>query len=552
MKIRQEVWMKNLIVFTFIFVAACLRIVDVLIDNTRVTMLLCSYAYIAIFLCWGVAVYRKVTQKQVRNYMIAIAALLVYWMFVRTVKYAFAETQLEMRLLWYQYYIPQTFVPLFSLFVSWSLGKQETYRMPKAMYFLYLPAAFLALTVLTNDCHQLVFQFTDTYRYGILRYTYGFVYYVVMAWAIACGVFSLGIMSIKCRVFKNKRTIFSPLIPFVLIILYSILYLTSRDFIMAIMPDVTVIYCIFYIATFENCLDSGLIPMNTGYNMIFDCLSVPVLITNRDFQVRYQSGSPLELTEEKMKRAIHGVVRLDSNSLLRGNKIQCGYVFWKEDVTELQEILSELEENHEALEERNYVEEEKYRTKRRTEQLREKNRLYTQVQTRISRQIDCLYELLEEYDQTKDQDQKRKILAKSVVLGAYIKRRGNLFYLSEKNNFLDSSDLYLCIHESTNNLAFLGVDCAIQIDRGFNLRADSVIAAYEFFEDLIEFTIDDIQTVFVKLLRENEDYKMIILLESSKDMRNFYSDKIEVIESRETEDGGFRYTLPLKRGGLHA
>lgn len=45
---------------------------------------------------------------------------------------------------------------------------------------------------------------------------------------------------------------------------------------------------------------------------------------------------------------------------------------------------------------------------------------------------------------------------------------------------------------------------------------------------------------------------MIILLESSKDMRDFYSDKIEVIESRETEDGGFRYTLPLKRGGLHA
>lgn len=75
------------------------------------------------------------------------------------------------------------------------------------------------------------------------------------------------------------------MIPFVLIILYSILYLTSRDFIMAIMPDVTVIYCIFYIAIFENCLDSGLISMNTGYNMIFDCLSVPVLITKRDFQV---------------------------------------------------------------------------------------------------------------------------------------------------------------------------------------------------------------------------------------------------------------------------
>ena len=92
-----------------------------------------------------------------------IAFFLILWMVIRTVKYYFVVDPNINRILWYCYYIPMLFVPLFSVFVSASIGKPENSRMSK----LLIPATILTfiftLFVLTNDFHQLVFAFPELY-----------------------------------------------------------------------------------------------------------------------------------------------------------------------------------------------------------------------------------------------------------------------------------------------------------------------------------------------------------------------------------------------------
>ena len=51
--------------------------------------LLRAFIYTGLFAAWSVSIYHRILQKQVRQYMIAVAVLAVFWMVVRTLKYHF-------------------------------------------------------------------------------------------------------------------------------------------------------------------------------------------------------------------------------------------------------------------------------------------------------------------------------------------------------------------------------------------------------------------------------------------------------------------------------
>ena len=112
--------------------------------------LLRSLIYIGLMTWRGVSLWQRIVQTQVRRYLAATAALCVFWLSIRTVKFFFAA----IRYLWYGYYVPMLFIPLLCVLVALSLGRPENYRLPKWTNLLYLPTALLLLQVLTNDLHH--------------------------------------------------------------------------------------------------------------------------------------------------------------------------------------------------------------------------------------------------------------------------------------------------------------------------------------------------------------------------------------------------------------
>ena len=71
--------------------------------------LLRSLIYIGLMTWWGVSLWQRIVQTQVRRYLAATAALCVFWLSIRTVKFFFAATPAAIRYLWYGYYVPMLF-----------------------------------------------------------------------------------------------------------------------------------------------------------------------------------------------------------------------------------------------------------------------------------------------------------------------------------------------------------------------------------------------------------------------------------------------------------
>lgn len=122
-----------------------------------------SSVYIGLFAAWRFSVRHRIVPKNTRRYLSAVAFFLILWMVIRTVKYYFVVDPNINRILWYCYYIPMLFVPLFSVFVSASIGKPENSRMSKWLIPATILTFIFTLFVLTNDFHQLVFAFPELY-----------------------------------------------------------------------------------------------------------------------------------------------------------------------------------------------------------------------------------------------------------------------------------------------------------------------------------------------------------------------------------------------------
>ena len=85
---------------------------------------------------------------------------------------------------------------------------------------------------------------------------------------------------------------------------------------------------------------------------------------------------------------------------------------WKENLSELQEIVRELEDRKEELKDANLIEEENLRTKREVEKLSVKNQLYDKIQKQTARQSKLLTEFIEAYSMEEDENERKKILGK--------------------------------------------------------------------------------------------------------------------------------------------
>ena len=110
-------------------------------------------------------------------------------------------------------------------------------------------------------------------------------------------------------------------------------------------------------------------------------------------------------------------------------------------------------------------------------------------------QIDLLSSLFSQYDAEEDPEKCRSLLAKITVIGAYIKRMGNLIFIREKTQTTDTTELSLCMEESFANLQLMGVECESDIKKGVKILTEDAISAYDFFEKVVEAAIDDLHFV---------------------------------------------------------
>lgn len=542
-KVQKSEVKAGIIVVLLIICAVLARVLGKLGYASVTFGLIRTIIYIGLYIAWGVSVRKRVIQLQVRRYLTAVSALMVFWFVVRSMKYYFIFNLDITRYLWYLYYLPTLFIPLLAVYVSMLLGKPENYRLPNWILLLYIPTVVFLLLVLTNDFHQLAFTFPTGEIWSDANNDYGIGYYIVLSWEIICALIAFVMMVFKCRI--SPRKIYLPIIIMVVSVVYALIYSSGVQWMQVIGGDITAAQCLLFAAIFESCIRCNLIQTNTGYDSLFEVGTFSAQILDTDNQTHYAAANAPKLSKELISKAERGTVRLDKNTLLKSSKIDGGYVLWQEDITAIAELLEQLEENKETLAESNFLEMENYNTKLKINTLREKNRLYDLLQGETAHQIELLDEWLTQYDSETNEEKSRSLLAKIAVVGAYIKRYGNLLFIGEKTDITDTSELSMCLDESLANLELMGVECGIDILQNEKIFVKDAVRAYRFFETIVESSMNTLQSVWLKSRNAGE----FIILHIEVECKTGLSEISNISDTCECEDGVWRFTLRFKNVG---
>ena len=457
-----------------------------------------SGIYVFLFSVWCYSLWIRIVQTQVRRYLLAISALIVLWILLRSIKFSIENTDAERRL-WYFYYFPMLFIPMLSVFVSRSLGKGEDFRLPRWSKLLYFPTLLLLLLVLTNDLHQQVFSFPS----GVLSdraYRYESGYFFVLAWEALCAGFAFLSMVKNCRIPRSRRIRWLPLVPLALSLAYAYAYVKKVHWVWVLAGDMTVSQCLIFASILECCIQCGLIQSNLGYDELFEATSLPVQITDHAFCSQYVSAAMQgALPQSELRQMQQDTVHLGDDTLLKRHKLRRGWVFWKEDISALNQIQKELELTGDELRDTGDVLAAENAQHARWLKLTEENRLYDMMESQTARQIAMLRDLLAELRKTEDPDRARHLLGQVIIIGTYIKRRSNLIFVGVQRGAISVQELRLCLNESSENIGVYGADCKTIVKGEGQLTVEQATQVYDLFETVVETELESLRALLISI-----------------------------------------------------
>lgn len=542
-KINRNTILNIAIVVLAVICAALCRYFDRLAE-IPVLRICRSLIYIVLFLWWGVMLRKRIVQVQAKRFMTAISFLIVFWVLVRTVKFIFVENPTVIRLLWYSYYIPMIFIPVLSLLVTLSLEKSENYQISGVKILLFSFSAILVATVLTNDYHCFVFKFPENVQvWSDSDYSYSFGYCIIAIFILFCTVSALAVLIYKCRIPKTKKMIVLPVIPVALMVIYSVLYacgaISSGTILHKISGDMTITASLLIMLTFECCIYSGLIRSNTHYIELLCPCTLQTLITDDDYNVLLASDCAEMLSKEEMRSAEKMPVTISRGKRLSSTKIKGGHVLWFDDLSELEEINEKLAEMKDDLKEEYDLLCEEYELKNREAHILERDRIYDRIQKDTAGQIKALNSLIDRFELEENENERKKLLGRMVIIGAYLKRRNNLIFLSEKSDMISEKELYLAFRELIDNLELYGVTCGLDIKADTPLPSCTITEMFDTFEKILELSLESITAVNVVINRSANACKMTVISDAVSDLSILNGSRISAVRD---DDGEWQIT----------
>ena len=397
---------------------------------------------------------------------------------------------------------------------AYAAGNMEHFKyLMKRLGYVFKKDAWMEVQAPGFRYYHKLAKLDEMFSEDMLRH-----YVDIVAWDLGCLLAALLIILLRCRKIKNRKMLWMPFGAYGLSVVYGIAYYLNLPFWKIFSSDMTAALCLLFALIIESCIQCGLIPSNTGYAQLFAASTISAQITDQSGKCIYQSQDSECIAPEIVRQVVQCPIMLENGIRLSGKPILGGYVLWKENLSELQEIVRELEDRKEELKDANLIEEENLRTKREVEKLSVKNQLYDKIQKQTARQSKLLTEFIEAYSMEEDENKREKILGKIVVIGAYIKRRSNLIFIAEQTVKFPIRELELCFRESIKNLEWNHVEAGFSTALE-EIRSEDAMQIYDFFEAVIEESLEDLLAFNVNLKRREARIIMSMSVECKTDLQ---------------------------------
>ena len=521
-------------------------LIQALVDQSRTSI------YLGMYCAWVIYLNKHVVYKRMRQCLTVIGCLMVFWFFLRTVKYHIFQDPLSTHICWYLYYFPMILIPTLGLNASFLL-EEEHDKVKKRSVFLLFSAMLLIISVFTNDLHQLVFRFSGRPPFSDRDYSYGILFIVIQGWIIFCQIW-MEIMLIRKSRIPGRKQFWLPVIPGILLLGWNIGNLLRLPLIKTIAGDMTAVCCLLMAAIYQGCILCGLIQTNNRYFELFQTSGgLDAEITDDSFQRYYHSGDFPELSPELRKIVINRLAVQEQGIRINHIPIRGGHLFWSEDISVLLDQYQDIREQQEELTARNRLLQKTYQKEAERRKTEEQNRLLNMIQNQTAGQLELLSQLMDELERTESREHYDRILGKIVVVGTYLKRRKNLVltqYASD-GNLLTMEDLRQSLAESCDSLKLCKIQAAYYVENGeVQLNADDILKCYDTFEWLVERLFDTMQSVFYRVSQIDDALRISVHIVAEEDLRGLMSERPELDVQQEDENEWFIGCIVCrKRGG---
>ena len=478
--------------------------------------------YLLLFTLWGFSLDRRIIQRQALHCLRLTAALMLLWLILRTLKYSVVTGPAAGRYIWYLYYLPMLFLPLLWVYIALSMGKSEDYRLSRGTGMLSIIPAALFLLVITNDLHQQVFAFKSGVPGLPVSGTYSYrpLYFICLGWMVVCMAFSLVCLFRKSRIPSGEGKRITPFVLGCAMLLYSILYLSGIPAVRWWFGDMNVMFCLLYAAIYESCIRCRMIPSNTGYVELFEASTLAACIADRSGRIVLRSraaGEDMTCPQEGQR-----IVRPDGMRISSA-PISGGYAVWQDNVRQLAELRTRLNANKEEMERNKKKLKDAYLVQKSLHELTEKNRIYNELEAKHSRQTAQMRQMLARCERSGPAE-RRSLLKKVLLLGTYIKRSANLYFLSSEYQWLPQQELRLTVDEAVRALTACGTECGVIYRTTEPMRASEVVRLFDLLEIVAETTVDDLRSLFISI----SDSAMDLSVECAADLSAVASPEVTV------------------------
>ena len=508
--------------------------------------------YLGIYCAWVIYLEKHVVHKKMRRCLTAIGCLMVFWFFVRTVKFHILHDPLGEHVCWYLYYIPMILIPVLGLAAAMFFGEKDEEKTVRRIKILLTVAVVLIVSVFTNDLHQMVFHFAKQPPFSDNDYSYGILFMVIQGWMLIC-LTGMEIILIRKSRIPGKKQFWLPIIPGILLLGWNIGNIFRLPFIQTFAGDMTAVCCLLMAAIYQGCILCGLIQTNNRYFELFQTSGgLDAEITDYSFQRYYHSGDFPQLSPELRSMIVNRSFVQEQGIRINHIPIRGGHLFWSEDISVLLDQYQDIREQQEELTARNRLLKKTYQKEAERRKAEEQNRLLNMIQSQTAGQLELLSQLMDELEKTESRERYNWILGKIVVVGTYLKRRKNLVltqYTSD-GNLLTMEDLRQSIAESCDSLKLCKIRAAYYVESGdVQLNADDILKCYDTFVWLVEQLSDVMHSIFYRVSQIDEDLRISVHIVSEADLRDLVSERPELKVQQEDENEWFVGCIVLRKGG---
>ncbi len=482
----------------------------------RVNSLVSGIVYLLMVSFWAISINRRIIDKVIKRNVAYISILLIFLIVLRTLKWWIDWIPLVEQLLWYLYYIPILYIPLFLFIIALSLNKRMYRQYKFIVKYIYVLNAVLALFIVSNSMHQKVFKIIEWNMHSDVV-EHQFFFYIIAIWLIIEFIVTMTLLLKNSKLPNMVNRAMAPNVVIVLYLVYNAFYLIDSSKYGAGFVEFTVAYCIASIAIIESLEITGLIPSNYKYLELFRNSEIPMMILDENYDVKLSSKIGTGLSKETYCKMSDGSVLDSGNTRINMKAIGGGYILWLDDIEKIKKRNDEIKKANEVLLLENELLEEEISLSKKELAIHKKEKIYQNIQAHILEKREEVDHLIN--DLAKD---KKNKLMRICLIGSYIKRMSNMVLLDELYGFINAIELQNAILESLLNFKMKHEVSNSEGFIDFNMKSAIAKIIYQFFEDKLEYYFDIDCSLSIQCFYEDNCFNITWCFESSEVDRTNY------------------------------